>query len=210
MLQRRSRESRESEMGMSEDIAEMKTGLFWRAVCAEFLGTLLLVLIACGSCWKGEIVVAISISFGLTVGIVVWCIAHVSGGHINPAVTLSFLVTRRISIFRTIFYIIAQCAGAVAGASLLRALTPKGSNDGLCAPAPAFELSFVKACSFELSVTFLLVFTVFATCDGRRNGFGLGPLAIGLSITCGHLWAVSTTVQLALTHLCPSMASFPF
>jgi len=84
---------------------DVKAPKFWVALLAEFLGTLLLVVVGCGSCAKidpkqATDVVQIALAFGLSVATIVWAIAHVSGGHINPAVTAGFLFTRKISIAR--------------------------------------------------------------------------------------------------------------
>lgn len=189
-------------MGFVDGLREMKKVKFWTAVNAELLGTALLVLVACGACWentsvtpaKSNGVPGIALSFGLTVATVVWSIAHISGGHINPAVTIGFLFTRKIYLVRALFYTAAQCAGAVLGAAMLKYLTPTGKNDALGISAPADGVSVYQTVTIESLITFLLVFTVFATCDSRRKGFaGSGPLAIGLSITAGHLWAVPFT-----------------
>jgi len=91
----------------ASSLRDVKSIKFWLALLAEFLGTFLLVLVACGSCAKFDPklptdVVQIALGFGFSVATIVWAIAHVSGGHINPAVTVGFLLTRKISIARYI------------------------------------------------------------------------------------------------------------
>jgi len=86
-------------------LQDVKTIKFWQALLAEFLGVFLLVVVGCGSCAKFDPnqptdIVQISLGFGLSVGTIVWAIAHVSGGHINPAVTAGFMFTRKISFIR--------------------------------------------------------------------------------------------------------------
>jgi len=91
----------------ASSLRDVKSIKFWLALLAEFLGTFLLVLVACGSCsqfnkYQPADVVQIALAFGLSVATIVWAIAHISGGHINPAVTVGFLLTRKISIARYI------------------------------------------------------------------------------------------------------------
>lgn len=191
-------------MGRSSNVEDIQTGKFWWALVAEFVGTGLLVAVACGACYSSASILHISLAFGLSVGTIVWSIAHVSGGHINPAVTIAFLFTRKISIVRALFYVISQCLGAIAGAGLLWIVTPRPSEGvnvtvtnptlGTSGPAGDGSVSPWQTLIIEAVITFVLVFTVFATCDQRRIGFnGSGPLAIGLSVTMGHLWAVPFT-----------------
>lgn len=195
-------------------LQDLKSRRFWLALIAEFIGTLFLVLVACGSCASFPVkksggrgnnteayekhlpadVVQISMCFGLSVATIVWAIAHVSGGHINPAVTMGFLVTRKISIIRAVLYVAVQTVGAVLGAQLLKLVSPHGTNDALGTTSPAAGVGIGQAFAVELFITFVLVWTVFATCDGLRTDLsGSGPLAIGLSIAMCHLWAVPYT-----------------
>ncbi|GFR22638.1 aquaporin-4 [Trichonephila clavata] len=108
---------------------------FWKAVRTEFLATLLLTVLGCGSClrWKAPptdqitasaVELRVALAFGLGVATLVQCVGQVSGGHMNPAVTIALLVTRHISVARTAAYVLAQCLGGLAGAGILYGLTP--------------------------------------------------------------------------------------
>ena len=115
------------------------TQTFWKAVTAEFLAMLIFVLLSLGSTinWGGAEkplpvdMVLISLCFGLSIATMVQCFGHISGGHINPAVTAAMLCTRRISIAKSVFYIAAQCLGAIAGAGILYLVTPPSVVGGL-------------------------------------------------------------------------------
>src|SRR6218665_2022478 len=208
----------------TSSLQDLKTRRFWVALVAEFLGTLLLVLVACGSCASFPVTtpgyctvnqtlcfpektknrpgdfVQIALAFGLSVATIVWSIAHVSGGHINPGVTIGFLVTRKISLVRAILYIAVQTVGATLGAVILQLVSPTDRNDSLGTTLPGPGVGNGQAFTIELFITFVLVYTVFATCDGQRQGFnGSGPLAIGLSISMCHLWAVGG-LHSSITH----------
>jgi aquaporin-4 len=176
-------------------IQDLKSGKFWLAIVAELLGTMFLVLVACGAAVNsGGNTVHIALAFAFSVATAVWFIAHVSGGHINPAVTFGFLVARRISVVRAVFYIISQTVGAVIGAGLLKVFTlDKNSTLGLTAPSDS-DFGAGRTLGVELLITFVLVFTVFSCVDGLRGDIGGSvPLTIGVAIGMCHLWAVPIT-----------------
>lgn len=109
------------------------TQAFWKAVSAEFLAMLIFVMLSLGSTinWGGAEkplpvdMVLISLCFGLSIATMVQCIGHISGGHINPAVTVAMVCTRKISLAKAVFYVAAQCLGAIAGAGILYLVTPE-------------------------------------------------------------------------------------
>lgn len=113
---------------------------FWRAVTAEFLATLIFVLLSVGSTinWAAgqenpppADLVLISLCFGLSIATMVQCFGHISGGHINPAVTAAMVVTRKLSLAKAVFYVVAQCLGATAGAGILYLVTPSNVRGSL-------------------------------------------------------------------------------
>ncbi|KAJ7338764.1 hypothetical protein JRQ81_012666 [Phrynocephalus forsythii] len=175
---------------------------FWKAVSAEFLAMLIFVFLSLGSTinWGGienplpVDMVLISLCFGLSIATMVQCIGHISGGHINPAVTVAMVCTRKISLAKSIFYIAAQCLGAIAGAGILYLVTPQSVVGGLGVTQVHSDLTAGHGLLVELIITFQLVFTIFASCDVKRHDVaGSVALAIGLSVAIGHLFAISYT-----------------
>src|SRR2546429_9932388 len=93
---------------------------------AEFIGTFTLIFIGGGAgIVSGQDIVAVALANGLAIGIMVTNLGHISGGHFNPAITLGFVATRRITLPLAVAYWISQFAGAIAPAALLaRTVSP--------------------------------------------------------------------------------------
>ncbi|XP_069548141.1 aquaporin-4 isoform X2 [Brachyistius frenatus] len=173
---------------------------FWKAVSGEYLATLIFVLLGLGSTinWAaGEEkpppadLVLISLCFGLSIATMVQCFGHISGGHINPAVTAAMVVTRKLSLAKAMFYVVAQCLGAITGAGILYLVTPAALRGSLGVTTVNSKISLGHGLLVELLITFELVFTVFATCDPKRADLGgSASLAIGFAVAIGHLFAV--------------------
>jgi aquaporin related protein len=180
-------------------IDEIANRGIWSMLIAEFLGTFFLVLIGCSSAIYFEdpsSTIQVSFTFGLVVATMVQAVGHVSGCHINPAITCGLLVSGHIRILKALFYIVAQCIGALLGALVLQALTPENKQGLLCLTTVNEHVTPAQAYFMEALMTFVLVLTVVAVCDERRSDIkGSAPLAIGLSIATCHLAAVSLLSQ---------------
>lgn len=115
---------------------ELRSIAFTKAVFVEFLATLVFVLFGLGSAlsWPSApapSTLQIALAFGLAIGTLVQALGHVSGAHINPAVTLGCLLGSQLSLLRALFYVVAQLLGGVVGAAILHQITPEGSRQGL-------------------------------------------------------------------------------
>lgn len=172
----------------------------WRMLAAEFLGTFFLVLIGCGTIMfvnKEVLVVQVALTFGFIIFAMAQSIGHVSGCHINPAVTLSFLIVGNCSILRSICYIIMQCAGAVAGFYILLLVTPTSilqSTPNIGNTFLASGLTTTQGTILEALATFVLVFVIHSVCDDRRSDVKIvAPLAIGMTASVCHLFAINYT-----------------
>ena len=171
-------------------------------LAAEFIGTFALIFFGAGSICadqflrsgsNGQIslgLLGIALAHGLAIGIMVTSMGHISGGHFNPAVTIGFWVTRKLSTFDTLAYWIVQLAGATVAAFLLRTLPfDVWSSVQLGTPSLAIGITRPTGMILEAVMTFFLVFVVFATAVDDRGAFNkIAGFAIGLSITMGALF----------------------
>ena len=177
-------------------IDDLRSRKFWTAVFAELIGTALLTMFACATTeGRTASTLHIAIGFGFTVASVVWALGRVSGGHVNPSVTIGFLVTRKISLVRGILYMVVQTVGGIIGAALLKVLTPASSTavrQSLGAVGLADGVTVGQGFGIELIVVFLFVLVIFSAVDAQRQDIGGSiPLTIGVALALGHLWAVS-------------------
>ena len=157
---------------------------------AEFIATLALIFIGAGSvvvAGAGGGVLGVALAHGLVLAIMVSVIGHISGGHVNPAVTVSAWVTNQIKTAAAVVYIVAQLAGATAGAFLLRAAIPKAIWDSSHLGTPGVNHNIIsngRGVLLEAILTFFLVFVVYGTAIDERGPFSkIAGLPIGLVLT---------------------------
>lgn len=172
---------------------------------AEFIGTFTFFFLAIGATISVGIagdqsLLIIALAHGLILAIMVSALGHISGGHFNPAVTIGFLVTRRIAPLLAAMYIGAQLLASVAASGMIRWLWPgtfaKGAGYGTPALDPS--LSSGEGLILEALITAFLVFVVFATAADSRGAFkSIAGLAIGLTLTVDILAAGPLTGAMA-------------
>jgi len=187
----------------------------WRTYLAEFVCVMLFVFMGTGVVVAtagryggadGGTIVAIGFAFGLAISTMVYCAANLSGGHLNPAVTIAIFIAMKIPLWQACGYIIAQVLGAMVGSALVLAVTPYDVGKTVCwgcttlAKAVPFNLyvdvngtltqqtyTITQAQGFfmELIMTFILVFTIFSTAGVAADAKSVGrfaPLSIGFAV----------------------------
>jgi aquaporin Z len=174
---------------------------------AEFIGTLWLVLGGCGSAVLaaafpevGIGLLGVSLAFGLTVLTMAFAIGHISGCHLNPAVTLGLVAGGRFPIGEAVPYIVAQVAGAIAGAAILYLiasgkagfdLSAGFASNGYGEHSPG-KYSMTAALVAEVAMTFFFLFVILGATH-RKAPAGFAPIAIGLCLTLIHLISIPVT-----------------
>ena len=159
---------------------------------AELVGAFALIFVGMGSIvFAGPAgLLGVALAHGLTIAIMASAVGHISGGHFNPAVTLGFLVTRRIAPSLAAVYWAAQLAGAVLGALALRATFPEEANLDSGVPVLNETIGAGSGLLLEAILTFFLVWVIFATAVDPGGAFkAISGLGIGLTITIGVLAA---------------------
>lgn len=163
---------------------------------AEFIGTFVLVLFACGtavatgcSVENGAAYLMTALAFGLVIVAMAYSIGNVSGCHINPAVSIAMLVSGKLGIVDFIGYVVAQFLGAIAGAGVLKLFAPNGSSLGSNA---LFNGDVVLSLLIEVILTFVFVLAILGVTSKIENSSVAG-IVIGLTLTLVHLFGIAFT-----------------
>jgi aquaporin Z len=156
-----------------------------REAIAEGIGTFTLVFAGTGAVMVNTISdgsvthLGISFVFGAVVAAMIYCLGHISGAHLNPAVTLAFWTSGFFPRGLVIPYILAQLIGAVSASALLLISLGKVANLGATLP---LNDNWLQSFVLELVLTFILMFVIFGSGLDRRAPVGFAGLAIGLTV----------------------------
>ncbi len=168
-----------------------------RKYLAEFIGTAVLVLFGCGTAAvlgcsgssPDSAYVATALAFGLSIVAMAYSIGNISGCHVNPAVSLAVLLSGKMTVQDFIGYIIAQLAGAIAGAAILLGFL--GSNAAL-GQNGLYNGAILPSLLVEIVLTFVFVLAVLGATSKLENA-KIAGLAIGFSLTLVHLLGIYFT-----------------
>jgi len=172
-----------------------------KKLAAEFIGTFTLVFMGCGSAiflgpYVGGGHLAVALAFGLSIVAMAYAIGSVSGCHINPAVSLSMLLDKRMTVAEFVGYVVFQIAGAMAAAALLNmfvsfdAITDVTTALGTNAVAGAGGIG--GAFVIEIVLTFIFVLTILAV-TANKNMANIAGMVIGLTLTFVHIVGIPLT-----------------
>jgi aquaporin NIP len=161
---------------------------FARALAAEAIGTFALVFVGAGAIMVdarggGLGSVGVALAFGLVIMAMVYAVGHISGAHLNPAVTLAFGLSRHFASTRVPAYWTAQVAGAITAAVALRASLGDDGNVGATVPSGSHAQSFF----WEVLLTAILLFVIMAVATDTRAIGDAAALAIGGTIALASL-----------------------
>jgi MIP family channel proteins len=181
----------------------------WKALLAEFIATMIFVFMGTGLLVSfnkdkteggdlGAGLVSISLGFGVALSTMIYTVANISGGHLNPAVTIGLLLIKQIELFKAIGYVACQLGGGIVGTALMHGVMPDNISELTYMGATTLQkgVSPQEGCALEVCLTFILVFTVCATAElsGDLQNMGrFAPLAIGYAVLVDHMIGVPFT-----------------
>ena len=170
---------------------------------AEFIGTFTLVFVACGVAGAtGGDLVATSLAFGLTIVAMAYSVGRVSGCHINPAVSLGCLVTKRMTVKEFCFYVVSQILGGFVGAVLVFGIFKMADVNPLgdaCNYAVGFGANglttggVIGALLTEIVLTCIFVYAILNVTDEKAGTGKIAGIVIGLTLTLVHLIGINLT-----------------
>ncbi len=167
---------------------------------AEFIGTFILVFFGCGTAMLvgtsdvGYLITALA--FGLAIVVIAYSVGNISGGHVNPAVSLAMLLRGDITLQEFIAYVIAQVCGAFVASGALMLIWDLGElNDktGGLGSNGMLNDSVVATFLVEMILTFLFVLVILGVTSKNQSHGSFGGLVIGLSLTVVHLFGIGLT-----------------
>ena len=170
---------------------------------AEFIGTLVLVTLGCGTAmltgcehWGGYALTALA--FGFVIVGMAYCVGNISGCHINPAVSLAVLMSKKMSVKDFVGYVISQCLGAIAGAGILAIIFKLGNvadaTGGLGSNGLAgVNGSIIAGLLVEVVLTFIFVMTILGVTSEKGKHGSFGGLIIGLTLVLVHILGIGLT-----------------
>lgn len=176
-----------------------------RKYIAEFIGTLTLVLIGCGTAMlvgcnaaAGSGYILTAFAFGLTIVGMAYCVGNISGCHINPAVSLGCLISGRMNAKDFIGYVVSQCLGALAGAGLLALIFKLGNVTDMTGGFGSNGLggvngSVVAGLLVECLLTFIFVLTILGVTSSKAGHGSFGGVVIGFTLVLVHILGIGLT-----------------
>lgn len=172
---------------------------------AEFIGTMTLVLLGCGTAMlvgcdavSGCGYILTALAFGLTIVGMAYCVGNISGCHINPAVSLGVLISGGMSAADFIGYVISQCLGALAGSGLLALIFGLGEVNDMTGGFGSNGLagvngSIAAGLIVEIVLTFIFVMTILGVTSKKAGHGSFGGLIIGFTLVLVHILGIGLT-----------------
>lgn len=176
-----------------------------RKYVAEFIGTMVLVIMGCGTAMlvgcdaaNGGGYILTALAFGLVIVGMAYCVGNISGCHINPAVSLGVLISGGMSVKDFICYVVFQCLGSIAGTGILSLIFTLGNvtdktggygSNGLA----GVNGNAVAGLIVEIVLTCIFVLTIIGVTSKKAGHGSFGGLVIGLTLTLVHILGIGLT-----------------